>query len=88
MKKVLKRVVAFILTLAMCMGTTGAAASAEVSVTTGGVQSSWDGMTTEDKYAGENFSVRDSILGSYSSDYSRWRNACRRFLHRWCWNCR
>ncbi len=70
MKKVLKRVVAFILTLAMCVCTTGAAASAEASVTTGVVQSSWDGMTTENKYVGENFSVTFSLSGYWNGGYN------------------
>ncbi len=70
MKKVLKRVVAFILTLAMCVCTTGTAASAEAAVTTGGVQSSWDGMTTENKYVGENFSVTFSLAGYWNGGYN------------------
>ena len=70
MKKVLKKVIAFMVTLAMCVCTTGAAASAEASVTTGGVQSSWDGMTTENKYIGENFSVTFSLAGYWDGGYN------------------
>lgn len=70
MKKVLKRAVAFLLTLAMCVCTTGAAASAETSVSTGGVQSSWDGLTTENKYVGENFSVTFSLASYWEGGYN------------------
>lgn len=70
MKKVLKRVVAFMLTLAMCVCTTGATASAEASVTTSGVQSSWDGMTTVNKYVGENFSVTFSLADYWEGGYN------------------
>ena len=70
MKKVLKRVVAFMLMLAMCVCATGADASAEASVTTSGVQSSWDGMTTENKYVGENFSVTFSLTGYWNGGYN------------------
>ncbi len=52
------------------MCTTGAAASAEASVTTGGVQSSWDGMTTENKYVGENFSVMFSLASYWEGGYN------------------
>ena len=70
MKKGIKRMLAFLLVLAMCVCTTGAAASAEASVTTSGVQSSWDGMTTENKYVGENFSVTFSLANYWEGGYN------------------
>lgn len=70
MKRMLKRAVAFFMMLVMCVSTTGAAASAEASVAVEGTQSSWDGVTTENKYVGENFSVTFSLAGYWDNGYN------------------
>jgi len=58
------------LTLAMCVSTTGAAVSAEATVAVEGTQSGWDGVTTVDKYEGENFSVTFSLAENWNDGYN------------------
>ena len=70
MKKVLKKAVAFMVTLAMCVCTIGTAFSVEASVTTNDTQSSWDGVTTVNMYEGENFRVTFSITDYWNGGYN------------------
>lgn len=57
-------------TLAMCACTIGTAFSVEASVTTSDVQSSWDGITTVNKYEGENFRVTFSVADYWNGGYN------------------
>ena len=72
MKKGIKRVLAFLLVLAMCISTTGAAAYAEETVVTvkGTTENSWDGVTTVNNYTGENFSVVFSLVNYWEGGYN------------------
>lgn len=56
--------------LAMCISTTGAAAYAEASVAVEGAQSSWDGVTTVNKYEGENIRVTFSLADYWEGGYN------------------
>ncbi len=72
MSKKIKRVLAFVLTLVMCVGTTRVAAYAEETVVTGNVntESSWDGVTTVNNYTGENFNVTFSLENYWEGGYN------------------
>ncbi len=72
MKKRIKRVLAFLLTLAMCVSTTGVAAYAEETVVTDKVntESGWDGVTTVNNYTGENFNVVFSLANYWEGGYN------------------
>lgn len=72
MKKSIKRLLAFILALAMCVSTTGVAAYAEESVVTDKVtaESGWDGVTTVNNYTGENFNVVFSLANYWEGGYN------------------
>ncbi len=72
MKKGIKRMLAFLLTLAMCVSTTGVAAYAEETVVTDKVttESGWDGVTTVNNYIGENFNVVFSLANYWEGGYN------------------
>ena len=72
MKKGIKRMLAFLLTLAMCVSTTGVAAYAEETVVTDKVttESGWDGVTTVNNYTGENFNVVFSLANYWEGGYN------------------
>lgn len=72
MKKGIKRMLASLLTLAMCVSTTGVAAYAEETVVTDKVtaESSWDGVTTVNNYTGENFNVVFSLANYWDGGYN------------------
>ena len=72
MKKGIKRVLAFILALAMCVSTTGVAAYAEETVVADKVtaECGWDGVTTVNNYTGENFNVVFSLANYWEGGYN------------------
>lgn len=72
MKKGIKRMLAFLLTLAMCVSTTGVAAYAEETVVADKVttENSWDGVTTVNNYTGENFNVVFSLANYWEGGYN------------------
>ncbi len=72
MKKGIKRMLAFLLMLAMCVSTTGVAAYAEETVVTDKVttESGWDGVTTVNNYTGENFNVVFSLANYWEGGYN------------------
>ncbi len=72
MKKGIKRMLAFLLTLAMCVSATGVAAYAEETVVTDMItaESGWDGVTTVNNYAGENFNVVFSLANYWEGGYN------------------
>ena len=72
MRKGIKRVLAFLLTLAMCVSTTGVSAYAEETVVTDKVSTecSWDGVTTVNNYTGENFNVTFSLENYWEDGYN------------------
>lgn len=72
MKKGIKRMLAFLLALAMCVSTTGVAAYAEETVVTdkATAESGWDGVTTVNNYTGENFNVVFSLANYWEGGYN------------------
>ncbi len=72
MKKGIKRVLAFLLVLVMCVSTTGVAAYAEETVVTDKetTESGWDGVTTVNNYTGENFNVVFSLANYWEGGYN------------------
>ena len=72
MKKGIKRMLAFLLALVMCVSTTGVAAYAEETVVADKVtaESGWDGVTTVNNYTGENFNVVFSLANYWEGGYN------------------
>ncbi len=72
MSKGTKRLLALLLTLAICVSTTGVAAYAEETVVTDLVntESGWDGVTTVNNYTGENFNVVFSLANYWEGGYN------------------
>lgn len=74
MRKRIKRLLAFMLTLAMCVSTTGVGVSAyaEENVVTDKVntEDGWDGVTTVNNYTGENFTVTFSLASYWEGGYN------------------
>ncbi len=70
MEKGLKKITAFFLALVMFVCTSGTSAYAEASAISAGITSDWDGVTTENKYVGENFSITFSLSGYWNGGYN------------------
>ena len=73
MKKGTRKLLAFILALAMCMSTVGmSAAYAEETVVANNAMtvSSWDGVTTVNNYTGDSFSVEFSLTNYWENGYN------------------
>ena len=75
MRKGFKKVLAFLLTLVMCLSMTNVCAYAEETATAqedrgASTQGVWDGVTAVNKYAGENFNVTFSLESYWSGGYN------------------
>jgi len=74
-KKVLRKAIAFMITLVMCLSMTNVSAYAEETAVaqesrTASVQGTWDGFTTENKYIGENYCVTFSLASYWEGGYN------------------
>lgn len=75
MKKILKKAMASMMLLAMCISLTQSVAYAEEtkdieSIVTNGVQNGWDGVTNASSYEAENYTVVFTLLSYWEGGYN------------------
>ena len=75
MKKILKKAMASMMLLAMCISLTQSVAYAEEtkdieSIVTNGVQNGWDGVTNASSYEAENYKVVFTLLSYWEGGYN------------------